>query len=95
MFDADRFYMTPPIGIIGIKMFGRKLWHKLMELAMKAPVVIYGMHPHFLKILCSDNACDCSQFFFFLIKFTKQPFRVHSCTNNDDDMTTALHIDQT
>jgi hypothetical protein len=24
MFDADRFYMTSPIGNIGIKMFGRK-----------------------------------------------------------------------
>jgi hypothetical protein len=47
MFDADRFYMTPPIGNIGIKMFGRK-----------------------------------------------QLFHVHSCTNNDDDATTAKHIDQ-
>jgi hypothetical protein len=47
MFDADRFYMTPTIGNIGIKMFGRK-----------------------------------------------QPFRVHSCTNNDDDTTAALHTGQ-
>jgi hypothetical protein len=47
MFDEDRFYITPPIGNIGIKMFGRK-----------------------------------------------QPFHVHSCTNNDDDTTTALHTGQ-
>jgi hypothetical protein len=47
MFDADRFYMTPPIGNMGIKMFGRK-----------------------------------------------QPFRIHSCTNNVDDTATALHSGQ-
>jgi hypothetical protein len=47
MFDADRFYMTPPVGNIGIKIFGMK-----------------------------------------------QPFRVHSFTNNDDDTTTALHTGQ-
>jgi hypothetical protein len=29
MFDAERFYMTPPIGSIEIKMFGRKHGTKL------------------------------------------------------------------
>jgi hypothetical protein len=29
------------------------------------------------------------------IHITKQPFRVHSCTNNDDDTTTTLHTNQT